>query len=89
MIAVPLKGNTIPHEILGVQDGGRVLLKPAAKGTGVIAGGGARALLEASGIKDILAKSLGSQTAVNVVKATFNGLCNLKQYAVVKELRGI
>ncbi|MFC1643577.1 30S ribosomal protein S5 [Chlamydiota bacterium] len=89
LVKVPMKGNTIPHQIIGVQGGGRVLMKPAAKGTGVIAGGGARALLEVSGIKDILAKSLGSKTAVNVVKATFNGLCNLKQYDEVKLLRGI
>jgi small subunit ribosomal protein S5 len=78
MFQVTLKDRTIPHEVTGQCDGGYVLLKPASAGTGVIAGGGMRAVLELSGVHDILAKSLGSSNKVNVVKATVNALEQLR-----------
>lgn len=78
MIHVTLKDRTIPHEVTGQCDGGYILLKPASQGTGVIAGGGMRAVLELSGIHDILGKSLGSGNKVNVVKATINALESLR-----------
>lgn len=77
MIRVPLAGNTIPHEVLGKYSAGAVILKPASEGTGVIAGGAARVILELAGVKDVLAKSLGTNNPHNLSKATLNGLASL------------
>ena len=88
LFAVPLAGSTITHVILGEHDAARVLMKPAAPGTGVIAGGAARAILEAAGIHDVLAKSLGSSNAINVSRATINGLRELRRPEEVAKLRG-
>ncbi len=89
MITVALKGDTIPHEVIGEFGAGRVLLKPASEGTGVIAGGTARKVLEIAGIKNIRAKCLRSNNPVNVVKATFEGLKSLRTAEEVARMRGI
>ncbi|MFO7820102.1 MAG: 30S ribosomal protein S5 [Halanaerobacter sp.] len=88
LIKVPLEDTTIPHEITGVFGAGRVLLKPASKGTGVIAGGPVRAVVELAGINDVLTKSLGTDNPLNVVKAAIAGLDNIKNAEKVAELRG-
>lgn len=88
MITVSLKGTSIPHEVIGEFGAARVLIKPAAEGTGIIAGGTCRAVLELAGIKDIRAKSLRSNNKINVVKATFAGLASLRTAEEVAKIRG-
>jgi small subunit ribosomal protein S5 len=86
-VTVQLKGDTIPHDVMGIADGGKVLLKPASTGTGLIAGGAVRAVLEAAGIKNILTKSSGSSNHIAVVHATLNGLLQLRTAEQIKAAR--
>ena len=88
LFRVPKHDNTITHRVIGRYGSGQVLLKPASEGTGVIAGGGVRAVLELAGIRDVLSKSLGSQNPINLVKATVEGLQSLKRPEDIAELRG-
>ena len=88
LVNVSIFKNTIPHEVTGKYGGGLVLMKPASPGTGVIAGGAMRAVMESAGIKDVLAKSKGSSNPHNVVKATFNGLMKLRDPLTIAKQRG-
>ena len=88
LFQVPKHGQTITHEVLGRSDAARVLLRPASEGTGVIAGGGVRAVIELAGIRDILAKSLGNPNPINLLKATVNGLQSLRRPEEVARIRG-
>lgn len=88
LINIPLKGDTIPHQVLGKFKSASVLMKPATPGTGIIAGGPVRAVMECAGIKDVLAKSLGSSNSMNIEKAVFDGLLNLLNAKEVADARG-
>ena len=88
LITVPIVGSTIPHEITGVAGAGKVFLRPAPAGTGIIAGGPVRNVVELAGIKDIVSKSQGSNTPINIVRATFKGLQELRTVEMVAEQRG-
>ncbi|WP_125582394.1 30S ribosomal protein S5 [Levilactobacillus cerevisiae] len=89
LIEVPIVGTTIPHEVLGSYGGGKIMLKPAAEGSGVTAGGSVRSVMELAGVADITSKRLGSNTPVNAVRATFAGLAQLKRAEEVAALRGV
>lgn len=88
VVEINLKGNTIPHEVYGNYKSGKVILKPASQGTGIIAGGPVRAVVEQAGIKDILTKSLGTSNVLNIVKATMDGLTKLMSINHILEARG-
>ena len=88
LINVPLVDTTIPHEVIGVHGGGRVMLRPAVAGSGVSAGGPVRAVLELAGVEDISSKSLGSSSAINMIRATLEGISQLKRAEEVAKLRG-
>ena len=88
MMTVPLVDGTLPYDVLGRYGSGRVLLKPASKGTGIIAGGAVRAIMEAAGVNDVLAKAIGTNNPHNVLKATMAGLASLRSAEEVSELRG-
>ncbi|MBH54999.1 MAG: 30S ribosomal protein S5 [Opitutaceae bacterium] len=88
MVSISLREDTIPHEVIGESDGGKVILRPAGPGTGVIAGGGVRAVLEAVGIKNILSKSLGSNNHRAMINATMDGLLQLRTKQEISEIRG-
>ena len=89
LITVPLVKSSIPHETIGIFGAGKMFMKPASEGTGIIAGGAARIIFDLAGINDILSKSLGSKTAINVVRATFAGLESLRTVESVSKLRGV
>ncbi|BAP85112.1 30S ribosomal protein S5 [Paucilactobacillus hokkaidonensis JCM 18461] len=89
LIEVPIVGTTLPHRVLGVYGGGRIMLKPAVEGSGVAAGGAVRSVMELAGVADVTSKRLGSNTPVNVVRATFEGLKELKNAETVSGLRGV
>ncbi len=89
LVKIPKYGQTIPHRIIGRYGAGHVVLRPASPGTGVIAGGGVRAVLELAGIRDVLSKSIGTQNPINLVKATMNGLVHLRRPEEVAKLRGL
>jgi len=89
MFDVPMRNTTIPHEVLGKFESSEVMLKPASEGTGVIAGGGVRAVMELAGVRDVLTKALGSTTSVNLVKATVEGLKSLRTKAQIEQTRGV
>ncbi|MDR2822717.1 MAG: 30S ribosomal protein S5 [Acholeplasmatales bacterium] len=89
VVRIPLVGDTIPHEITGIFGASSVFLKPASQGTGIIAGGAVRKVFELAGVSDVLSKSLGSSNHINVVRATFNGIANLRTKETVEELRGV
>jgi len=89
MFQVPMRNTTIPHEVLGKFGSSEVMLKPASEGTGVIAGGGVRAVMELAGVRDVLTKALGSTTSVNLVRATVEGLKSLRTKAQIEQERGV
>ncbi|MFP4391575.1 MAG: 30S ribosomal protein S5 [Desulfohalobiaceae bacterium] len=88
MVEIPIVDGTLPYEVLGHFGAGRVLLKPASKGSGIIAGGPVRAVMEAAGVQNILSKALGTNNPINVLKATMSGLCSLRTAEEVSKLRG-
>jgi small subunit ribosomal protein S5 len=89
LVKIPKYGQTIPHRVIGRYGAGHVVLRPASPGTGVIAGGGVRAVLELGGIRDVLTKSVGTQNPINLVKATMDGILQLRRPEAVAELRGL
>ena len=89
LIKVPIVGTTIPHEVIGIYGGGKIMLKPAVEGSGVTAGGAVRNVMELAGIADITSKRLGSNTPINVIRATFEGLKQLRDAETVSKLRGV